>query len=350
MEDRYGALTRTKDIFFKIIDSATRLTKSAAPETRDEALMLLEFIKEYYMNYPLRGQTSAVTNSLFDELEFYSLQDRTLKNFQRHAVKAPRRRSASHSGDDSGAGLLKKITAEAVPAGSTGIHRVPSREELESNGKHSEDSGSARLYEMLKKASPMVTQYLTSSTTFSNPPEKDEKMKLAGEAANMTLGELREAEDYAKWKANVIHLGVGTEAIISVIQSPYLSSRIIVRDLTGKHAWLITEHRVLDYNCMDTIDYNDKAAMYKNAVNLKGDVKLKEIITEGKVIAEKSAEEKKGELALKLEQELKSPPEDPAKVEQELQKIQETDTLTRILSLLSKHCSDIQLVCIFDTS
>eukprot|EP00831_Metopus_contortus_P048550 TRINITY_DN39674_c0_g1_i2.p3 TRINITY_DN39674_c0_g1~~TRINITY_DN39674_c0_g1_i2.p3 ORF type:complete len:127 (-),score=29.73 TRINITY_DN39674_c0_g1_i2:56-436(-) len=78
-------------------------------------------------------------------------------------------------------------------------------------------------------------------------------------------------------------------------RQPYLSSRIIIRDLIGKHAWLITEHRVLDYNCIDTIDYNDQAAVYKNLLNLKGDQKLKDLITENKGVSEssKSSEEEK---------------------------------------------------------
>eukprot|EP00831_Metopus_contortus_P072044 TRINITY_DN65792_c0_g1_i1.p1 TRINITY_DN65792_c0_g1~~TRINITY_DN65792_c0_g1_i1.p1 ORF type:complete len:168 (+),score=42.99 TRINITY_DN65792_c0_g1_i1:89-592(+) len=148
-------------------------------------------------------------------------------------------------------------------------------------------------YEMLKKASPMVMQYLTGST---DPIE----IKKSESPSKSTTTNPRDAEYHAAWKAKTIHFAFGNEAIISIIQSPYLSSRIIIRDLIGKHGWLITEHRVLDYNCIDTIDYNDKAAVYKNLLNLKGDQKLKDLITENKGMPEpiKASEEEEKKLSL----------------------------------------------------
>ena len=329
MEDRYSALIKARDVFFKILDSAQRLSKTSSEEVRDNALMLIEFIKQYYMNYPLKGQTAAVTSSLFDELEFYSLEERTIKNFDR-SHKPVRHRSSSHQRSE----WKKKGPDAATSLTSQVITKVPSLEDFEA-GKHSEESGSARLYEMLKKSSPMVTQYLGGQ-------DKEDKLKHV-EAANMTPGEIKEVEDYTLWKAKTVHLAYGSEAIISLIHSPYLTSRIIVRDLTGKHAWLITEHRVLDYNCIDTIDYNDKAAVYKNVLNLRGDKKLKDMIIENKDGLEQFKEEKK-EAALKLEQELIKSAETEELEKLGFKKISETDSLAQIVSLLSKHCSDIRLV------
>jgi len=338
MEDRYGAFTRSKEIFIKTMDAAQRLSKGGSEEIRDEALLLLEFVKEYYMNYPLKGQTPTVTNSLFDEVEFYGLQEKTIKNYHRNAI--PRRRSVSHSGTELSS--YEKLAKEEQTV--SPIHRVPSIEEIE-NGKLSNDSGSGRLYEMLKKSSPLVMQYITGSTSLL---EKEEKMKRVETVGNMTAGEIKEVEEFALWKSKTVHLGLGTEAIVSIIQSPHLTSRIMIRDLTGRHAWLITEHRVLDYNCLDSIDYNDKAAVCKNVLNTKGDKKLKEIITENKSPIEQKKECEK-EIAQKLEADIKSVlPLDPVKLEEEIKKIQKTDTLTRILSVLSKNCTDIKLVFLYE--
>ncbi len=351
MEDRYCAFIKKKETFSEILTSAILVSESKVEESRDEALMLVEYIKEYYMNYPLRNQSTMVTSSLFDELEFYSLQENTIKSFHRSFKPAARRRSVSHLATEGGLSSLKKThsgEAQLQP-----LPRSSSHEDLESHS-HKEESGSARLYEMLKVGSPMVAQYITGA------PEKDERLKTTEKlppqgSLSASASALKEAEYHSLWKAKTVHLGYGKEAVISIIQSPYLTSRIIVRDLTGKHAWLITEHRVLDYNCVDTIDYNDKAAVYKNVLNLKGDQKLKDLITENKCVPAgvsspgKLKEEKKdvpaSPPALVLT-DTPSKPEtkDPAKAQEELKRIEETDTFTRVMNLLTKHCKDAEMV------
>lgn len=337
MEDRYCALIKRKETFVKIVEAAMKISKTGVGEVRDEALMLVEYIKEYYMNYPLRNQSTTVTGSLFDELEFYSLQESTIKSFHRSFKPSSRRRSISHLIEDTKISAAKKSYSNISQTPL--IPHVSSHEDLEAM--IAEESSSGRFYEMLKKASPMVAQYITGT------PETTEKSKTPDSAKHVPTSSIKDAEYHAMWKAKTTHFAYGTEAIISIIQSPYLTSRIIVRDLTGKHGWLITEHRVLDYNCIDTIDYNDKAAVFKNVLNLKGDQKLKDMITENKGLPEnpkEKEEEEKKELASKLEQEFKVAAEDPAKIEEELKKVEEKDTLARVLNLFSKHCSDAKIV------
>eukprot|EP00831_Metopus_contortus_P074955 TRINITY_DN68545_c0_g1_i1.p1 TRINITY_DN68545_c0_g1~~TRINITY_DN68545_c0_g1_i1.p1 ORF type:complete len:169 (-),score=50.92 TRINITY_DN68545_c0_g1_i1:89-595(-) len=107
----------------------------------------------------------------------------------------------------------------------------------------------------------------------------------------------------------------------------------------------VTEHRVLDYNCIDTIDYNDKAVMFKNLLNLKGDQKLKDLIKENKGIPEpsKPSEEDKNVQETLLEYEVTDSKED-SNLEEELKKVEETDALARVLNLFSKHCSDATIL------
>ena len=144
-----------------------------------------------------------------------------------------------------------------------------SQEELNTDIQ-AEESQSGRFFDILKKESPLVMQLITGAV------EKDDRTtptSAAGETPQKTAlaaSNARDAEYQSFFKSKTIHLAIGNQAILSIIDAPYLSSKIIVRDLVGKHGWLITEHRVLDYNFLENIDYNDKAAMYKNVLNFEG--------------------------------------------------------------------------------
>ena len=75
IEDRYQAFIFNKLTFITTVDAVKIfLIESSSSELQDEANMLMEFIKEYYLNYPLRNQSTAVTGSVYlDEGEFLFL-------------------------------------------------------------------------------------------------------------------------------------------------------------------------------------------------------------------------------------------------------------------------------------
>eukprot|EP00826_Nyctotherus_ovalis_P059532 TRINITY_DN8288_c0_g1_i16.p1 TRINITY_DN8288_c0_g1~~TRINITY_DN8288_c0_g1_i16.p1 ORF type:complete len:179 (+),score=20.37 TRINITY_DN8288_c0_g1_i16:73-609(+) len=93
-----------------------------------------------------------------------------------------------------------------------------------------------------------------------------------------TLEALPEAQTKAElhrfWSDNTISLGLGHHTIVTIVKSPYSSSKIIIRNLTGVHAWLLKEHRVLDYSCLNDIGYSDKTALYRNMVVLGNHQKI----------------------------------------------------------------------------
>ncbi len=334
MEDRYGALTKRKETFTRVVDTAVKVGTTAGGELRDEAQMLVEYIKEYYMNYPLRAQPNSVTGCLFDELEFYSLPEDSIKAFHRSF----RPETAKSRSDIK---LLDKASSPAADAPAkepaTETASSPVAESL--TPEHKKESGSAELYEMLKVGSPMVLSSLAGAEDLSasvgrGAEDRARTNRVLAQGLSQSTAALMETEYHNVWKAKTVHLGFGNEAIVSIVRAPYAESRIIVRDLTGKHAWIVTEHRAVDFGCLDTIDYNDKAAVYKNVLNLKGDKKLiKDIITSGK--SEPASEEKaKPEYT----------PQSKETIEEELKRIEGTDTFTRVVSLLTKHCADTKLV------
>jgi len=148
------------------------------------------------------------------------------------------------------------------------------------------------------------------------------------------------------WGSKSIHLAYEDNTIINIIGSSYLSSKIIIRDIAGKHGWLITEHRVLDYNCLNTIDYNDKAIIYRNVLEIKGDKKFKDITTAKKTVIGLVKEEEK-ELELKIKEALKSPNEEDLikfnnTYNEQLKKLKDNDTLIKALSLLHEHLPNVQ--------
>ena len=74
----------------------------------------------------------------------------------------------------------------------------------------------------------------------------------------------------------MIYIKYGKSTIISIIPSTYLTGKIIIRDLLGKHAWLISQHRVLDYNTLKTINHNDKSAIKNYQLKLSNKLTAEE--------------------------------------------------------------------------
>lgn len=293
MEDRYFGLLKKKDAFMKTMQASIKLCKSKEGEISDEALMLVEVFKQFYLNYPLKNQSTSVTSCLIDDEDFFSLQEEAIKSFHRSGNYSNKKRSNSMSNEDS--------ISEGVKSVDSGLGNAATKPYAHTEIQSHEDFGSSGGFEYDKKS--------TSS------------LQLAGKGNLDSLGSssVKDVEFPHKRKTKAIHLACGSETIITLIPAPYLLSKIIVRNYSGKHAWLVTEHRVLDYNCLNYVDYNDKAAVYKNMLNLKGEQNIK-----------KEKEEIKEKFVLNNDEELK--------------KANESDALSRILSLFSKHCSDGKIV------
>lgn len=224
MEDRYGILISNKEVFVSVADFAQRFSSSSLPDIRDNSFILIEFIKELYMNYPLRGQSASVLSSTLDELDFYSLQNSDIQKLHRST---------------------------------NSLHTPPQNKEA---------------------AQPNTTE---AAKVHQALEEDKTATKRSSHSTNS-----RELES-----SKSVHLAYKEDAIISVVESPYLSSRIIVRDVTGRHAWLVTQHRALEYDCLENTDYNDAASVYKNALEIKGDQKLKESTKAKKTVSDMLMEE-----------------------------------------------------------
>lgn len=258
-----------------IMDSAEKLTYSSSSEIRDYASTFFEFIKEYYMNHPLRGQSPAVMCSLFDEIQFYSLE-------------------AEESLD--------------------GV------------------SGSSEMSEMIKRSEDAMKSYLLSGTA------------IKGKSPTKLMQvDMKEAEEYLFLKNRVINLSYGQNTIITIMRSPYLSSKIIVRNLTGIHAWLLNEHQVLGNDFLKTMEYSDRIKVYLNALLLKGDCRLMDIVTGARSASDAAKEEK--ELKQRLEEITSFEPVDKMpEIEAELARVRKKDGLLQSISLLAEYYPDMKIV------
>jgi hypothetical protein len=70
-----------KDIFIEVIDILLFIQSKGSEELKDDAFIFIEFIKEFYMKYPLRSNDDSVLCSDFEENDFYSLADDTMINY-----------------------------------------------------------------------------------------------------------------------------------------------------------------------------------------------------------------------------------------------------------------------------
>jgi len=258
LEDRFNILISLPECFLKIINSAQELTQNASSEISIEAITLIEYVKEFYMNFPLRGQKPTATCSMFNENEFLKLTQDNIKEHHRTSV--------DNKEDD----MLDKLE---------------------------------------------VKDYLCTE----------------------------EMQEEDKDRCKVIYFGYGNDTIISILEAPYSMSKIIIRNLTGIHSWLLTKHKVLAHNCLTTIDYNDKVAVYKNLFAIKGSSMLKDPIDGAKSDQHIKEEELKDEI-LKL-----IPNDESKKIEEELKKTQTSDAHINIISVLAKHYKSMNIVFILIT-
>jgi hypothetical protein len=78
MEDHSGVLLENKLMFISIIESVLALRnmrdraeeRSKLMELSDNALLFIELIKEFYMNFPLRDESSMLMKSVLNDVEF----------------------------------------------------------------------------------------------------------------------------------------------------------------------------------------------------------------------------------------------------------------------------------------
>lgn len=257
------------ECFLSILNAAQKLVDCASKEVSTDALMLIEYVKELYMNFPLRGQKPTITCSHFSESELYSLTNEDMKAHHRASIE----KANLVGGEDK--------LAKALEASDTEL-----REYL-SIGPQAE-----RQREILK-------------------PD-DEKDKI-------------------------IYLSYGTHTIISITQAPQFASKIVVRNLTGTHGWVLTRHRVLEHNCLESFGCSDRAAVYGSVLAFRGACELEDVIS--------GRPRKKQELYDKLKEAIKFVPEDESKkIEEDLKKIEESDSLIKVFSVLGKHYGDMKIV------
>ena len=264
MEDHFNILINIKRTFILILDLAQNIMKK--PKfCSDDAQFLIELIKEFYMNYPLKGQNPSTTCSNFNETDFYTSINDTEN-------------------------LNENIIEESV-----------------------KEEGSAKeFYEAVKKFVPTLDQCI-----------------------NTLMEKRKKSDSISESKNNIIYFGYKNEAILSIVKSSYLSSKIIIRDITGKHAWNIMEHRVIrDLNMSES---NDIIASYINMLELKEYKELKEYIIKGKDISCLINEEENAFKQL-FEEIIKSEPSiDEEKMKEELKYIRKNNILFQALEILCKH-------------
>ena len=265
MEDRYMILIESKDNFITIFDAVQKLSKFDYEKISDNAIMFMEFVKEFYMNYPLVGQPSSILCSTFNEVDFLKAQDKEIIKESVISIKSDKKN-------------LKMTQHE---------ERLSSFDSKMSDGTESNKSNS----------------FLDCADELS---KKDSSK-----------------EDYNVLKDKVVYFGYGKNAIISLIQSPYLSTKLIIRDITGRHAWIINQHRVIDADNLEGIQLNDSMAVRNNALKLQ--TKLTE--DDNKFIEEN----------LNFKKILKDVPKDSTNIEEEIKKTEDKCVLVQVLKLLSKY-------------
>jgi hypothetical protein len=121
---------------------------------------------------------------------------------------------------------------------------------------------------------------------------------------------------------SAVYMAYNDNAIISIAKASYLKSRITVRDITGRHSWLISQHRALKGG---DVKETDEEVVSSNALDLGADY-IKE-------------EKKETELSLKgiLDSiEIK----DTERLEREIERNEANDTLTKLLKELCNHLEE----------
>ena len=305
-EDRYTYFVRSKGVFDQIIETCDSIIKckneSVTEEVRDDAVYFLSYIREFYGNFPLKKQDVSVMGSMFNEADFLNLEQDTLASHQQLTKVIKQRSSTSYSPKKKSDEEISSIRREILNTPMRGAPRKKSfsmdnlntvikTEEMneliaaEQNKEHSEgsnpsecsmeksDSFSSKFYERLKKLGNYVVKNILNKECEDLSKSGEFPTALSKSSDKQLLGNLRERTVYLRYK---------DESIISIMESPHLSARIIIRDLTGKHGWVITEHRVLNFDPMTHLDYNDKVSVMKNIFNLRNDTLLKKRIVDAK--------------------------------------------------------------------
>jgi len=128
-----------------------------------------------------------------------------------------------------------------------------------------------------------------------------------------------------KSEESAVYIGYNDDAIISIIKGPYLKNRITIRDLTGRHSWLISQYRALK----DVQGYNDEEVVDSNALGLSSGY----------------IEEEKKETELSLKRILDSIKiEDTERLEREIERAEANDTITTLLKELCNYLDEAKNV------
>ena len=199
--------------------------------------MLIEFIKEFYMNYPLKNLHPSILCSDINENKFILLND-------------PKNTSES-----------ELVTTSPIKENETDKSKDDIKIETENNDRFI---------------------YISKRNLNKSP------------------------------KTETRYLSYKNEAIISLIKSDYMKSKIIIRDFTGMHAWLITN----DNLNTNTKDKNEADKFTSLSMKKNNSVKIDKSLLE---IDKKSIEER-------------------------IKRNEENDILTKAISILCKNCQEAQEV------
>ena len=259
MEDRYGILLGLKDTFISILRISNQLSTNTIPEVRNNALMLLEFIKEFYMN-----ETNATAFSTkLSEAEFFTLYNSQIGPFRKYKSSLLQPESKKIKQRD-----LAKSTSKEASINTMAL--APS------------------------KVDPSIQE------------------------------EFKDLDESRSWKENNIYIGDGDHSIITIIEAPCSSNKIIIRDITGKYMWFLSQQRILDFKNLRDIKFNGEEILRKSYIGFKENVHTK-------------SDDEINELIDKI---IAKGVENDVNIEEEVSKAQENDVLNKALNLLCKHSPD----------
>ena len=166
MEDHCGILLEIQDIFISILDSASSFKQCSNSDVCDATITLIEFIKTFYMNFPLPRQMSSVLSSDFNESKFFDFEP----------------------------------------------------------------------------DSDINIKYTSTSK------EERDKIISNNDSFNYTVANMSICNDGPE--KNYTYIGYGNYKIITIMKSQKSSTKFIIRNISGKRAWIITQQGLLNENAL----------------------------------------------------------------------------------------------------
>ena len=98
--------------FIAILSNVKTLTKSPDPDIFDGATMFIEYLKEYYMNYPYNGCRSSILSSVATENEFAQINAIQPKTYSHSFFRNKQEYSSASSSKSCKTSEIKEIDKE----------------------------------------------------------------------------------------------------------------------------------------------------------------------------------------------------------------------------------------------